>query len=375
MSSTRNRLHALCPYFAMFPESFVEKQVRTYTLPRALVIDSFSGRGTTLLQSLLMDRRALASDLNPVAYCVSGAKAESPDSEAFLDRVRDLEEVHKTSSQERFRDERAELPGFFRRAFYHSTLNQLLFLRATLDWRHNAVDRFVAALILGILHGERTGSKRYLSNQMPRTISPKPGYSIKYWNEHALYPRKRDVFKGLRNEFAFRMAHGAPVGRGSVELSDSRKVGRAFPEHLGEVRHVVTSPPYLDVTHFEEDQWLRLWFLGYADRDTRGQISPDDRHQKPEHYWRFLEESWAGLAPLLRDDAILVCRIGAKHYSKSELTRRVLRSIQKTFPDASLVAQPERSQIRGRQTDAFRPGSKGVRFETDYAVSLGRAGV
>ena len=35
---------------------------------------------------------------------------------------------------------------------------------------------------------------------------------------------------------------------------------RALPLFFAHAFHYI--PPYLDVTHFEEDQWLRLWFLG-----------------------------------------------------------------------------------------------------------------
>lgn len=38
----------------------------------------------------------------------------------------------------------------------------------------------------------------------------------------------------------------------------------------GSVRCVITSPPYLDVTNFEEDQWLRLWFQGGPPKPTWG---------------------------------------------------------------------------------------------------------
>ena len=35
----RNRFHALCPYFAMFPEGFAEKWINELTDPGDLVVD------------------------------------------------------------------------------------------------------------------------------------------------------------------------------------------------------------------------------------------------------------------------------------------------------------------------------------------------
>jgi len=46
----RHRFHAICPYFAMFPEAFVEEHLVT-SPHRGVVFDLFCGRGTTLFQA------------------------------------------------------------------------------------------------------------------------------------------------------------------------------------------------------------------------------------------------------------------------------------------------------------------------------------
>ncbi|MGH9429870.1 MAG: DNA methyltransferase, partial [Terriglobia bacterium] len=274
----RHRLHSICPYFAMFPEKFVEEQVNLYSERRDYVFDPFSGRGTTLFQSLLMGRNAAATDINPVAFCISGAKAETPSLADVLNEIDSLERLCSVTDHEALEVERQHLPAFFRRAFYHSTLRELLFLRGALDWRQSSVHRFTAALVLGSLHGEMDKSDSYFSNQMPRTISMKPRYSLKYWREHNLWPRKREVFKLLRERAALRLSDEMPASHGRIALSDARKASQEFLDLTGKVRLVVTSPPYYDVTNYEEDQWLRLWFLGNEPKPTYQLISKDDRH-------------------------------------------------------------------------------------------------
>ncbi len=44
------------------------------------------------------------------------------------------------------------------------------------------------------------------------------------------------------------------------------------------IRCAVTPPPYLNVTSLEEDQWLRLWFLGGPAHPKKGIMSSDERH-------------------------------------------------------------------------------------------------
>lgn len=367
----RNRLHSICPYFAMFPEEFVRKHVERYTKEGDLVLDPFSGRGTTVLESLLLNRRAAAVDINPVAFCISGAKAEAPNLTAVLTRLDELESQCLEHSKTEV--ERVELHGFFRRAFYHSTLTQLLFLRRTLKWKIDSVERFIAALALGSLHGEMDKSPNYFSNQMPRTISTKLDYSLKYWRKHKLWPQKRDVFSILKARAQYRLKGEMPKRTGEVRMSDARRCLDMFPDLKGQVKLIVTSPPYFNVTSYEEDQWLRLWFLGYAPKPTYRTISKDDRHENKQNYWVFLADSWRGIAPLAHEDAIFVCRIGAKGIDRARLTRGLNISIRESFPSAQLLRDPEVSEIKNRQTELFRPNSVGCLYEIDYVFRLGQA--
>ena len=366
----RNRLHAICPYFAMFPEDFVRKQVEKYSRKGDWVFDPFCGRGTTIFESLLLGRNAAGVDINPVAFCISKAKADCPKLENVLSRIDRLEEDFNSTAPEEWGRQRHTLPCFFGRAFYYSTLNELLFLRASLNWRRKKVDRFITALILGSLHGEMDKSSAYFSNQMPRTICLKPNYSLRYWNKHRLFPKKRCVFEMLRQKAAYRLHGIADCGTGDVRLADSRNASSHFRNLRGKVSLIVTSPPYLNVTSYEEDQWLRLWFLGGHSRPTYGKVSKDDRHQAPSKYWQFLEASWAGLGPLLKDSAKIVVRLGAIGLDENEITTRLKQSFRNVFPNARLLRKPECSNIVGRQAQSFLPASKGCVFEVDYVFSL-----
>lgn len=84
------------------------------------------------------------------------------------------------------------------------------------------------------------------------------------------------------------------------------------------VKLVITSPPYLDVTDYHEDQWLRLWFLGGPAKPVTGQ-GKDDRHRRVEAYWQFLREACAGVVSLLDDSAHIVIRIGGTRLGQDEL--------------------------------------------------------
>lgn len=350
----------------MFPESFVETWVERVTKPNQLILDPFCGRGTTPFQALLMGRRAIASDINPVAYCITRAKTNAPSLSTVRRRLTVLESRYDAR---RWEPPRRRMSEFFHHAFSRKTLRQLLYLRHALQWEHSDTDCMIAALVLGALHGESERSNSYLSNQMPRTISTKPAYSVRYWKSRNLIAPERDVFELLRDRAAFRYKSAPPQERGAVLRTDMRELPRLLKDYTGRVKCVITSPPYLDVTNFEEDQWLRLWFLGSLPKPTYRIISKDDRHERAERYWDMIADLWRVLGQLLSTVAHVVIRIGGKNFDPEQMGQRLKAASVFSQRRVELV-EYETSEIKRRQTDAFRPGSKGCLIEADFHLRI-----
>ena len=362
----RHRFHALCPYFAMFPEMFVEKWVNRLTKRGDVVLDPFCGRGTAPFQSLLLSREAIACDVNPVAYCVTKAKTNAPLASSVRRRITQLESQYNAR---RWESVRQRLPEFFHYAYTSRTLKQILYLRSVLDWEESDSDCMVAALVLGSLHGESEKSRSYLSNQMPRTISTKPAYSVRFWQKHGYTPPERDVFDLLRDRVAFRYESEPPENRGTVLRTDMRELPRLVADYAKPIKCVITSPPYLDVTNFEEDQWLRLWFLGGKPHPTYHVVSKDDRHERPEKYWDLIADIWRVLGQVLAKSAKIVIRLGGKKLDPEQMGRSLQATAMFSKRKVSLI-ESEVSEIKGWQTDSFRPGSKGCGREVDFCFQM-----
>lgn len=353
----RHPFHSLCPYFAMFPEDFAREIILKYTQQGDWVFDPFSGRGTTVFESLLWGRRAAGTDINPVAACISAAKADPPNLDELLKRVAQLEKSYRAPKQ-------IPLSEFFQRCFHETTLRQIIYLRASLKWRSSKTDRFIASLLLGALHGESHKTPNCLSNRMPRTISTKPVYSVKWWRKRKLFPPERNCFDILRTIIGQRYGVSCERGTGKVLLADARKADKRFPELRGKVKLIVTSPPYINTTAYTEDQWLRLWFLGGAAKPSRR--NTDDRHTNHGFYWNFLSETWNGVLPLLKKRGILVVRIGGA--SKETLRQGLLASLKKsTRRSIRAINSGQTSVMKNRQTNVFRPGTNPRRVEHDFA--------
>jgi hypothetical protein len=278
--------------------------------------------------------------------------------------LRRLEELERSYHRRRTFQEVSELPIFFRYAYSPETLQQLVFLRGRLSHKTSLVDCMIAALALGSLHGETDRSSRFLSNQMPHTISTKPDYSVRFWKEGNWHPPIRDVFELLRAQLVFRYETPPPKERAQIFHMDMRDLPRQKRCFGAPVRCVVTSPPYFDVTNYAEDQWLRLWFLGGPSEPKKQTFSRDDRHGSLDQYWLMLADMWRTFSLILDKNADVVVRLGAARIHPERLIAG-LDGVARVANRKIRLVNSYTSEIVKRQTDSFRPGSKGCRVEVD----------
>ena len=345
----------------MFPESFAASWIDRLTRPGDLVLDPFCGRGTLPFQALLMGRGAVGCDTNPVAYCVARAKTNAPPLSRVINRIDELATRYKPT---RYLEDSRKLPPFFQLAYHSTTLRQVIYLREQLKHEKSAADCMIAALALGSLHGETLRSERFLSNQMPHTISTKPDYSVHFWQRHGYKPPERDTFELLRRQAAFRYQTGRPKGHATILHLDMRELPRRLELAHRSIRCVITSPPYFDVTNYAEDQWLRLWFLGGQAWPGKTKFSSDDRHVKVDNYWALLADLWRVLGYTLGEKSNVVIRLGARRIAPDRLVAGLKGVARASGRRVSLIRH-EVSEISNRQTRAFRPGTIGCKLEVD----------
>ncbi len=75
--------HGIVRYFGKFPPPIARHLITTYTKKGHLVIDPMCGSGTTALESLLLDRKALCIDVNPLSVLLSTVKSTYIDEAEF----------------------------------------------------------------------------------------------------------------------------------------------------------------------------------------------------------------------------------------------------------------------------------------------------
>jgi site-specific DNA-methyltransferase (adenine-specific) len=316
--------HPMCSYLASFPASLAHAFIARYSRPGDVVLDPFSGRGTTPLQACAEGRIGVGNDLNPFAHLLTAAKVDPATPAEARTRLTALRLAWGGAADEWIRRAVAiqadpatsagdpgvgPVPVEVAIAFHPRTFAQVLFLRAALD-RRDRVDRFLLAAVSGILHGKTAA---YLSHLMPNTFSMAPRYVRTFAERTGFVAAERDAFALLSAKLDRLYRSDAPSAPGIALLGDARDAGPRMRRALRErglpdrARLVVTSPPYLRVVKYGYYNWLRTWFLGFDAREIDATL--DDAHRR-EPYLAFLREALASLRPVLTDDAVVVLVIG-----------------------------------------------------------------
>ena len=65
--------------------------IRRFTQRGDVVLDPFSGRGTTAVEAMAQGRIGIGNDLNDLAVALTKGKIANPDLESVLERLDDLE--------------------------------------------------------------------------------------------------------------------------------------------------------------------------------------------------------------------------------------------------------------------------------------------
>src|SRR3954449_4487736 len=83
-------LHPMCSYLASFPAALAHAFIGRYSRRGDVVLDPFSGRGTTPLQACAEGRIGVGNDLNPFAHLLTASKVEPASRGAAMTRLTQL---------------------------------------------------------------------------------------------------------------------------------------------------------------------------------------------------------------------------------------------------------------------------------------------
>ena len=253
-------------YRACFKPQLPGFFIHILTRPGDVVYDPFSGRGTTAIEAGLSGRCVCANDANPLSLIMTSPRFFPPTQDEVALR---LETIQRDG-------DRAEIDLSM---FYEpATEREIVALRDYLlarraDGTEDAIDRWIAMVATNRLTGHSPGffsvytlpPNQAVSQESQRKINEKRKQVPGYRDTHRIIKRKTTSLLSTLTDTERRNLNRA--GKTARFFTGDARATPLIPELS--VQLTVTSPPFLDIVQYKQDNWLRCWFAG-IDGDAMG---------------------------------------------------------------------------------------------------------
>ena len=235
------------------PRFFIDR----LTIAGDLVYDPFSGRGTTVIEAGLCGRNVVANDANPLSRILTEPRFFPPDTAALQKRLDAIPRRAKTAD--------IDLSMFF----HPDTENEIVSLKEYLNDRNeharlDQIDRWIAMVATNRLTGHSKGffsvytlpPNQAVSPQSQQRINRKRNQVPEYRDTHQIVAKKSKSL--LRSLSGSESSNLTRAGKSALFLTGDARDTPKIQDNT--VQLTVTSPPFLDIVQYREDNWLRCWF-------------------------------------------------------------------------------------------------------------------
>ncbi len=235
------------------PKYFIEK----YTKEGDVVYDPFGGRGTTAIEAALLGRNFITNDINPLSTLFVIGRLHPPSIQEITDRL-----YSKIESDTEI--DKIDLSMFYE----YETLKEIndlrnYFIKKKLN-NYDNTDHWIKMVATNRLTGhskgffsvytlppnQATSAKRQIQINLKRNQTPE------YKDTKEIIIKKSKQL--LRNISDQQIKNLDKVRPASLILQTDASITKQIPSKS--VTLTVTSPPFLDIVNYAQDNWLRCWF-------------------------------------------------------------------------------------------------------------------
>jgi hypothetical protein len=250
---------------AQLPNFFITK----LTKEGDTVYDPFSGRGTTIVEAALCGRNGIANDINPISRILTEGRLKIPSLQDIKTRLCEIQTDESSKSD-------LDLS-----MFYHpKTLLEILSLKTYfLRWQQenslDPVDKWIRMVATNRLTGHSAGYFSVYTLPPNQAVSPDRQVKINLkYNQSPTYRDTREIIykksKNLLKDLSPTQIKNLRTAQTKF-LSEDARFTVDIPSEI--VSLTVTSPPFLDVVQYAQDNWLRCWFNGIDAKEVQSNIT------------------------------------------------------------------------------------------------------
>jgi hypothetical protein len=257
-------------YRACFKPQLPGFFIRLLTRLGDVVYDPFSGRGTTAIEAGLSGRCVCANDANPLSRIMTCPRFFPPTQDEVALR---LETIPRDG-------ERADidLSMFYEQATEQEivALREYLLARKA-DGSEDAIDRWIAMVATNRLTGHSPGffsvytlpPNQAVSQESQKKINQRRMQVPEYRDTHRIIRKKTQSLLSTLTDTEKQTLNRA--GETARFFTGDARTTPLIPELS--VQLTVTSPPFLDIVQYKQDNWLRCWFTGIDGNEVGKQIT------------------------------------------------------------------------------------------------------
>ncbi len=259
-TSRQRQAHSLheISYRACFKPQLPRFFIELLTNENDIVYDPFSGRGTTILEAGLLNRKIISNDINPLSRILCKPRLLPPTFEELVER---LDKIPL--------DENAEADIDLSMFYHLKTEAEIVSIKNYLDERsakgiEDNVDKWIRMVSTNRLTGHSVGFFSVYTLPPNQAVSPESQYKINQkFNQKPEYKDTRAIIlkksKTLLTDVTIFDRHNLNhVAETALFISSDARETKAIGDNS--IQLTVTSPPFLDVVDYIQDNWLRCWF-------------------------------------------------------------------------------------------------------------------
>jgi hypothetical protein len=311
-----NSLHEIS-YRACFKPSLPAFFLERLSRPGDLVLDPFMGRGTTPLEACLRGRVPCGNDVNPLSAMLLRPRLCPP---TLADVSRRIDELDLSWD--------GELDDDLLVFFHPTTLRAICalrdhFLQREEDGELDGVDEWLRMVAVNRLTGHSSGF--FSVYTLPPNQATTVAAQRKINQKRDQAPEERDVRAILLKKSRTLLADTETLWRSQSRVLAGMSVLMTGPASAmqrmpsSSVQLVVTSPPFLDVVQYADDNWLRCWFCGIDAKSV-----PITMARNVEAWREAMHEVFVELHRVVRPGGYVAFEVGEVRRGKIRLEEHVV---------------------------------------------------
>lgn len=313
-----NSIHEIS-YRACFKPQLPRFFINRLTNEGDFIYDPFLGRGTTIIEAGLLNRKVIGNDINPLSIILSEPRFLIPDYNELKEYLQSIP-VYKNL--------RAEIDLSM---FYHKdTEGEIVSLKNYLLEKSysdslNKLDKWIRMISTNRLTGHSKGffsvytmpPNQAVSSERQIRINKKYNQRPDYRNvKEIILSKTKSLIKDITSLEKIRLAD---VNKTAVFLNSDARLTKIIPDNF--VQLTVTSPPFLDVVQYAQDNWLRCWFNGINVNEIEKRITIS---KTLEHWITIMQDVFYELFRITKKDGYVAFEVGEVKNGKVNLDEHIL---------------------------------------------------